>query len=100
MSRYIVSFIYKDTISSVQHLYKCSNLLQVDYLKIIQQDQRIYIRHKRSGPTAPIETIDIVTPTPPIPSYLEKSDLDNIIQQTHDILSISEQYTAQHSSIM
>ena len=44
--------------------------------------------------TASIETIDIVPSNPPISYYLTKYDLDNIIQQAYDILSISEKYTA------
>ena len=88
MSRYSVSFICKDTISSVKTIHKCSTLLQVYYLQITQQDQPIYIPHKRSAPIAPIETIDTVPPTPPIPpilSYLTKSELDNIIHKASDI---------------
>ena len=42
---YIGSFIFKDTISSVQHFHKCYTLLQADYLQIYQQSQPIYIPH-------------------------------------------------------
>ena len=92
------SFIYKDTRSSAQNFHKCSTILQVDYMQITQQDQPIYIPHKRSSPISPIKTIDIVLPAPPITSHLTKSDSDNIIQQAYDILSISDQYTAYNSS--
>ena len=72
-------FICKYTGSSVQHFHKCSTLLQVYYIQITQQDQPIYIPKKGSHPISPIETIDIVPPTPHISSYLTKYDLENRI---------------------
>ena len=75
-----------------------STLLQVYYLKITQQDQPIYIPCKRSGPKSPIETVDILPPTRPISYYLTNYYLYNIIQQSSDILSMSEHYPVQHST--
>ena len=95
---YGVSFICKETRSSVQLFHKCSTLLQVDYIQITQQDQPIYIPCKFSNPTAPIKTIHVVPPTPPILSYLTKYYLDNSIQQASDTILIPNQYISQHSS--
>ena len=99
LSRYSGYFL-KETRSTVQKFHKCSTLLKFNYLQITQQYQPIYISHKWSVPTSHIETIDIFPPTPPISSYLKKYDIGNIIQQASNILSISDQYTSQHSSIL
>ena len=98
VSRYSWSFFYKETISLFQQFHKCSILLKVDYLQITPKYQPICIPHKRFTPIPPIETIDSVPPTPPISSYLTKSDTDKIIKQASDLLSMSEQYTAHDSS--
>ena len=111
LSRYSGSFVCKETRSSVEHFHKCSTLLQVDYLQITKQDQPIYIPHKHSGPTDPIETIGILPPTPPIFSYLKKSEpttafnkplilyqfqinIQPSIHQASGLVSISEHYPA------
>ena len=100
MSRYILYLICKETRSSVQHFHKCYTILQVEYIEIIQQDQPIYIPHKRPGPTSPIEKIDIVPPTAPISSYLKKSGLNNRIQQASYLLSVTEHYPAHNGSVI
>ena len=97
MSSYSGYFILKDTISSVKKIHKCSTLLKVDDLQIIQQVQPIYIIYGLSGPTAPIESIGIVPPNPHISSYITKSDLDKSFQQSSDLISILYQYTFQLS---
>ena len=76
VSRYSGYFICKDTRSSVQHFHKCYTFLQVDYLQITPAFNK------------------------PLIFYRFQINLNPSIQQASYRMSISEQYTAQYSTIL
>ena len=119
-------FICKDTISLVQHFHKCSTFLQVDYLQIATAFNKPMILYQFQSIIQPIihQASDLLLISEHYPDqhstslwssinfraiyspefikplifYAFQSITQNGIHQASDIISIPEQYAADHST--